>query len=338
MTAPIERVMVAPLNYSHVQWGQISAFDKVFESGDAGKVWAFDFMAMTRAGHVLDYINRDFTERAIHLKPDWIWLQVQGANVIQPWAIERIKQALPKCLITHWMGDCRLTIPPDLAAMCAITHATLLSNVGQLGVYRRAGAPRAHYVQIGLDWEEDVLGLPEWTPPFNVPAVVFCGGFYGRTFDQGSNERISAIRALVRAGIDVGVVGTGWPSDIPVIGACHVKQQHHVYKRAKVALSINHFNDIERYYSDRQLIAMASGTPVVCRYVPGLEDEFVHGSHCLFWRDETQLVQHVRWLLADDARAARVGELGRDQVIEHHTWEARIRQLLPFAEQWRGEL
>lgn len=330
----IEKVLVVPLNYSHYQKGQCDGFYKVFE----GAIEEFDYMGLARDSFAVSRINERFLELATRYQPDWIWLQVQGSDILQPWAIGRIKEALPKCLITHWMGDCRTTIPPDLQAICQVTHATLLSNVGQLDLYRFAGAPRAHYVQIGLDWDEDVLGLPEWKPPFNVPAVVFCGGFYGRAFDQGTNERVSAIRALVRAGIDVGVVGKGWPSDIPVIGECHVKQQHHVYKQAKVALSINHFNDIELYYSDRQLIAMASGTPVLCRYVPGLEHEFVHGSHCLFFRDDAQLVQHCRWLLADDARAARVGEMGRDKVIADHTWEARIRQLRPHAEAWRGEL
>ena len=170
-----------------------------------------------------------------------------------------------------------------------------------------------------------------------MPEVVFCGGYYGKTFNEGTRERIEAIIALKDAGIDVGVVGTGWPKGF-AIGQCHVKQQHHVYTRAKVCLSINHFNHIERYYSDRQLIAMASGRPVACRYVPGLEEEFIHGKECMMWRNTTELVDMVKLLLRDTEFAAQVGAAGRAKVIAEHTWSARITQLRPVAEAWRAEL
>lgn len=334
----IAKVMVAPLNYSHLQDGQYWAFGQVF--GD--EVQHFDYMGMSRAGLSNHEITKRFVDTARLFQPDWIWLQVQGSDVIQPWGINEIKQQQPKCLVTHWMGDARTSVPHDLATMCQVTDATLISSVGQIPLYRNY-AKRVEYVQIGLDWHEDVLGEPPWTPPFRVPDVVFCGGFYGRTFERGSQERLAAIRALVEAGIDVGVVGTGWPSDIPVVGECHVKQQHHVYKRAKVALSINHFNDIELYYSDRQLIAMASGTPVVCRYVPGLEREFKSyfdddGGDCIWWRKTEELVAWCRELIAKPDIARMIGIYGREEVIANHTWEARIRQLLPKVEAWRTEM
>ncbi len=264
----IERVLVVPLNYSHRQAGQLDAFADVFRSGN---VLEFDYMGRLRLGQSNEQITGEFVRNAIDWKPDWIWMQVQGSNIINALGLAAIKRELPKTVITHWMGDARTSVPGDLAEFCRWTDATLISSddQSQRAMYHAAGAKRIHYVQIGLDYQEDVLGLPVWEPPFKVPDVVFIGGYYGDMF-PGSVERLAAVRRLVQEKIDVGVVGAGWPSDIPVIGTCHVKQQHHVWKRAKVALSINHFNNLELYYSDRQLIAMASGTPVVCHYVPGL--------------------------------------------------------------------
>lgn len=327
----IERVLVAPLNYSHRQRGQIEAFRKIFGKPNT---FEFDFMDLWRRN--VDP-NEPLIEAAIEHEPDWIWLQVQGSNIIQPWALHEIRKRVPHCFISHWMGDCRPTIAPDLAEICRMTHATLISSVGQMQLYRDTGAPRVEYVQIGLD-PEDIGDGPLWEPPFRVPDVVFCGGHYGhvREFAEGTGDRLSAIRRLAAKGFDVGVVGQGWPSDIPVVGTCHVKQQHYIYKRAKIALSINHFNNIDRYYSDRLLIAMASGTAVLVRRFPGFEQEFASVA-CPPWSDNDELTRLAHELLSDDAFRKRIGTRGRERVLKDHTWEARIRALVPKIEAWRKE-
>jgi hypothetical protein len=158
------------------------------------------------------------------------------------------------------------------------------------------------YCQVAADWDEDIDGNPPWTPPFRVPDVVFCGNYYGGAFPD-TGKRLEAVKAVQNAGLDVGVVGGGWPSGTPVSGRCGVKQQHHVYKRAKVALSVNHFNDITRYYSDRIFSAMAAGCATVAHHVPGIEKDFEDGRHLVVYRTSLELVEKV-------VRLAR--ELGRE--------------------------
>jgi hypothetical protein len=331
----IRRILIAPLNYDHPQEGQLHAFCGIFGPDN---VLEFDYMAQQRAGHSNDVITSKFVDVARKFKPDWIWMQVQGTDVLQPWGVVQIQKQLPTCAVTHWMGDARLVLPPDLQAMCRATHATFVSSVGQLPLYRAAGARRTAYVQIGLDWAEDVLGLPEWTPPFRVPEVVFLGSHYGDMFGVGATERLETVRRLRDEGFDFGVVGRGWPLDIPVIGECTVKQQHHVWKRAKVAINVNHFNNIELYYSDRQIIAMASGTPVVCRHVPGLEHEFESGTNCLWFRTLDRMTEQVRRLLADAALRHTIGAAGREEVIARHTWLSRVLGIMPAVERIREQL
>jgi len=229
-------------------------------------------------------------------------------------------------------------IDDKLAAMCKATDATLISNVGQIPMFLDVGAKRCFYTQIGLDWDEDVLGLPAWDPPFQVPEVVFIGNYYQMNgFERGTAERLDAIRFLLSNRVQVGVVGSGWPPGIPVYGQCHVKQQHHVYKRAKVALSINHFNQIDRYYSDRQLIAMASGTPTVCWAIPGLDKEFERDT-CVPFSTHDDLLDAVTTLLNDRESAQFIGECGRTFVMQHHTWKKRVENLLPTIQEIAKEL
>lgn len=319
----IRRVMVLPINADHPQLGMLSAFRSFFPG-----VEEFDFLSMERKGVPHKIINEALLARAQAFKPDWIFCQLQETGVIEPETLERLTRL---AIVTHWTGDLRREISPYMAGTCRSTHLTFASSKGQLAAFRAEGAPRAEYLQIGLDVQEDLLGFPEWEPSFRVPDVVFCGSNYGSIF-PGTQQREEAVRALHLAGIDVGVVGNGWPKGYPIVGRCGVKEQHHVWRRAKVALNINNFNDVDGYYSDRQLISMASGTPVVCFEIPGLKDEFVDGEHCLMYRDTDTLIRRVSSLLRDDKLRQTIGRQGRQIVMREHTWNNRIAQALAIVE------
>lgn len=332
----VSRIFLSTINFDHFQSGIVDAFSKVF---GAQNIQHFDYLQEQRLGRGLPEINERFIAAARAWNPDFVFLQVQETNVLQAPTLGRLKKILPKCVVAHWMGDCRTTVSPYLASICREAHLTLISSVGQTGMFMEAGAKEVRYLQIGLDWNEDVLGIPDWTPPFHVPDVIFCGGYYG-TLYAGTVDRVNGVMALRNAGIDIGIVGNGWPSGqgYPVVGTCGVKQQYHIWKRCKVAININHFRNVQNYYSDRQLIAMASGKPLVCQYIPALENEFENKKHCLWYYDEAELVRHVRTLLADPGLAGRIGAAGREEVIKNHTWEARVRDVLPDIERLRSAL
>lgn len=326
MATDIERVLVVPLNYSHHQDGQVEAFENIFGRSN---VREFDFWGKHRDGLTPTEISYELYAEAIQFKPDWIWMQLQDSRVILPSSVVNIRRALPNTLITHWMGDVRETVSDYLGAICHETHATLISSIGQADLYRAVGARVVSYVQIGLD-PIDVNPDARWTlsdAQLPVPEIVFCGGYYGSTFAKGSAERLAAVRRLqAEFGERFGVYGTGWPDDVRTLGRCHVKQQAHLYRKARCVISINHYNDIERYYSDRFLIALASGTPVVAKRVPGIEAEFVDGQECFFFDDNDDLITYVKHVL--DGHAIQVGINGRRTAITEHTWEERIRWLV----------
>jgi hypothetical protein len=309
------RVLVLPLNADHRQEGMLCAFRRVFGEGNVIE---------------LDYCNvRDADARMLDILKTysigWVFMHLNQTEKIGGRLIEQARAISPHTVFSHWMGDWRASVSPKSREICATTDVTFISSQGQLGLYRAVGAKRVEYLQIGLDWAEDVLGLPPWSPPFRVPHVVLCGNWYAHQF-PGGGDRMKAVQALQNARIDVGVVGSGWPAHAPFIGTCGVKQQHHVYKRALVALSCNNINDCRLYYSDRQLVTLASGTPTVCHYVPGLEEEFLDGKHCLFYRNETELCDRVLRLIRDEGLRDRIGAAGRAEVIARHTWKSRVEQ------------
>ena len=324
----IKKIFMATINADHPQKGMLHAFQGVFGKDN---VYHYDYMQRMRdTNWGVEFVNREFLLQAKAFNPDWAWLQLQNTHIIAQTTLNRLREELPKCVVSHWMGDIRTEIGDYLSSVCRSTHLTLTSSVGYLPLYERAGAKEAKYLQIGLDWEEDIDGIPDWTPPFQVSEVIFIGNYYGTTF-PGVDERRGAVKALMQAGVNVGVVGSGW-GGVPLIGSCLVKQQVHVWKRAKVAISVNHFPDVEGYYSDRHLTALVSGTPLVCRYIPGLEREFQNGVHLRWYKTEAELVEIVKELLADEPQRKRLGAAGRAEVIRRHSWFSRILEVLPDIE------
>jgi len=282
--------------------------------------------------------NGEFVNNAVSFKPDWIYLQVQETGLISSNSILKVRSLLPRTVITHWMGDARRSISMYLASISRSTHLTLISNIGQIADYKSVGAPRVEYHQVALDWKAAVAVESHWDPPFPVPDVVFCGNHCNPEYFTGMADRLALIKAMVRSGISFGVVGSSWPEWVPVIGSCTVQQQQHIYRMAKVVLSVNNFNDIELYYSDRQLHAMFSGTPVVCKYIPGLEREFKDGKHCMFYSRPDQAVTAARTLLADRTLSETIGREGRAEVVRNHTFFSRVISIFPVIEEISTEL
>jgi len=324
----IRKVLLATLNYDHPQTGMFRAFAGVFGPGNVAE---YDYYQAHRHGKPIQVVTSEFVAAAKAFQPDWIWMQVQGSGIISSNGIEEVGRALPRCVISHWMGDLRVHVDSYLTSICRAAHLTLISNRGQHELFKAAGAREVRYCQIGLDWDEDVMGLP-WTPTFSVPDVVLCGNHYGDSF-PGTKAREEAVQTLMDAHVNVGIVGGQWPRGYPVVGACTVKQQLGVYRKAKVCLSVSHYNDIPGFYSDRLLIAMASGTPVVAHYCPGLHYD-VPWDSVYTYSDVARLPDLVAKAMED----REIGARSRAAAIRNHSWFSRITDLLPVIEKIRAGL
>ena len=51
------------------------------------------------------------------------------------------------------------------------------------------------------------------------------------------------------------------------------------------------------------------------------------GSEILTWRNSDELVQQVRWVLANPDEAEQIRRAGRARAMSDHTWDARFRRV-----------
>ncbi len=287
---------------------------------------------------VFDYLTRMLPDSSLELgrlvaqyAPDWVHMQLQETGKILPSSIESIRKGSPRVVWTHWMGDWREGISPKLAEICRITDATFISNEGQIPMYEQTGAPLVRY------WQNAVTESIDVSPPqfvrlaFRVPEVVLCANLNMRF--PGAQERVDVVKAFMASGLDFGLVGAGWPAEFRPIARTGPRMQRHIYEKARVVVGVNHVNDCERYYSERQLAAMASGKPHVCWGVPGLEKDFEDESECLFYTTPEKAVELTRELLANPGWADSIGKAGQEKVLDFHLWPHRVREIMPIIEE-----
>ncbi len=100
-----------------------------------------------------------------------------------------------------------------------------------------------------------------------------------------------------------------------------------LYNGSKIVISVNNFNDVEMYFSARQLNAMASGTLTVSAYIPGLEKYFTNGEDLVWFKTADECVDLVNYYLDHEDEARRIGMNGSKKVLENHTKINRIKEM-----------
>lgn len=85
-----------------------------------------------------------------------------------------------------------------------------------------------------------------------------------------------------------------------------------------------------RYWSDRIPESIGRGACLVHPVVEGLFEHYTDGEHLYTWQpgDWRSMHRLLDMLTANPDVAKRVGEAGRAHVLERHTYEVRVRQLV----------
>jgi len=261
-------------------------------------------------------------------KPNWIHMQLQYTGFVPARTLKEIKIENPNTIITNWSGDVR-----DFANMYYVQcgneiDLSLLCNIGQLPMFKQKGLQNIQYWQIGID-PKQTYRMPDdarekLRKTYNHD-IVFCAS-YTKNFPD-SNLRMSYANALSKTfGQRFAIYGTNWA--LPSFrGYLPYYKQNSVYNGSKIAISINHFNNIKKYFSDRQLLTMGSGTLTLCHYIPGLEDYFENGKDCVWFKTVPECLEKAKYYLSHPEEAEEIGKRGAEKVFKEHSYLSRVQEL-----------
>lgn len=236
-----------------------------------------------------------------------------------------IKDALSnrKCPVVYWWFDLVVTdktLPLSqqpifknfentyLACdVCLVKERGFVEDYRELGInalYLDQGCPSDYQSVEDLDKKWDLLVWGQ-------------GGSHYR-------QRMQDVRAAVDSGFKVAWVGCnqliGGVENLPWTDAIDLPK---IASQARCVLSCGARNDLDGYWSDQFWLATGMGACVLRRTTPGLPD----GPY-LTYATTGELCEGLHWSQRCTEEAKELGRLSRQWVMEHHTIENRIRDIV----------
>jgi spore maturation protein CgeB len=225
-------------------------------------------------------VNEEALRICADFRPDLVFMQIQAAGIIHPETVAKMR--MMGAFVLNWTGDVRSPLPVWFKQLGA--DLTCFSNMPDVLEMRGDGL-KADYLEIGFD--ENIYtneGKKNGCEP-----IVFFGNSYGRSMFPESafrSDMVSYMKANFAGRF--GVYGTGWQMASGNYGHSQPEEAA-AYRASLIAINASHFC-IEKYSSDRLFRILGTGSPIcLCKYYPGMEQDFVDGIHLRVWRTLEEL-------------------------------------------------
>jgi len=290
---------------------------------------SFDYRGVA-ARYGVPTMNRLLVQVALKFQPDLIHLG--KSELVAGETVKSIKEQL-KTFVVHFYGDFRWDPQPWVVDIGRYADVTLF-NYTEPRIMDRYWA--AGVRNIGGFW--DAGSDPEIFYPRNLPKtreVVFLGNNLDIPH-EGYAERRRLLEAVLKEGFELHVYGKGWeyltglaPGRLQLHPFVTEEDFAEVCSTAKITLGINGVNDVRLYASWRRTVnTLASGAFHLTHYVPGMETLFKNRRHLVWFESVPEAVELIRYYLVHENERERIAEAGRRKVLESHTWDARIAEMM----------
>lgn len=288
--------------------------------GRVGLVWEIDF-------------NNEAFDLPAAVKawqPDLLFVQLHSAEQVNAAMLREARAIKPDMVIAAWNGDVyqRHLLEPGVVDALRQCDVQLTVNASVFPKYNQLGI-KARYWQCA--WEPvDETALPT-TLPTGVPIVahdiLLLANAYSK---QRKAWGDGVVRELGRE-FNIGIYGSGWAGKERGQTTYNFAASYALTKLARITIGDNQWPDDYSFVSNRLFESLAVGGALLLhQHVPGLEEYtgITAGVHYVEWDDTADMVEKARYYLAHEDEARAIAEAGRAFVREHHSFEARVDELL----------
>lgn len=290
---------------------------------NAGLVYEFDWLKIAN-DHGPKYMMDYFWDIIKAWSPDVILTQIHtpDPNMFNAASIQNIRRQFPEPGWVNWNGDYH---PEDLLSMPNINMCRQFDLQCVVTT-----AVRSTYTKTGVSWMYWQIGYErsDAQPDASTPHydVLFLGNGY-------SDERMRLGRLLRQFNSGIyGSWGGGFQADGYNLYDFDAGQK--LYRAAKVSIGDNQWGDrAVGFTSNRLFQAMAAGGAMFMQqYIPDLDRllGIRDGEHYIMWRDMNDLNNKLHYWLdpARDAERQRIADAGTKFVLENHSFDNRVAELL----------
>ena len=292
------------------------------------------YRALKRVGHTATIVDERRALKVVGLRAASAWIYGR-ARLFNPDRIivskplgmrpEELHALAARVPTVMWYRDLRIPPEQQIVARAREVHTLFLTAGGQARDYEAAGVRRALFLPDGIDPELDFPTAPSAKYACDVAFLGSGGDDYRATLLERIKERF-----------DLRTWGVGWErygDRVAWTGRpAHYHEFNQVCASAKVVIGIDrNFHASDRvwgYTSNRLWRVLAAGGFYVGPASPGLRQLVGDGEHCALFDDETHALELIERYLRDDAERERVRAQGHAYVLEHHSLDNRLHNLL----------
>lgn len=154
-------------------------------------------------------------------------------------------------------------------------------------------------------------------------------GFIGRAYGQ----RLRLAKKIAESGLSFAAHGPGWG-----LGILEVDQNNEFYNRCRTVLGAGNIGYSKRLMNPklRDFEVPLTAVPYITNYTRELAELYVEGAEIVLYRSESDLLQKLRWLIENPAKAEAIGRAGYRRAISNHLYHMRLEVL--FGRLLKGDL
>lgn len=161
----------------------------------------------------------------------------------------------------------------------------------------------------------------------------------------GSKAQYLARREILEKVVDSGFKLKWWGPRIPrklstiplIIGKIgrsyggkfvFLEEYAKVAKLSKIFLAFDSMPHIRKSMSARMYTAVGCGAFYMCQHVEGIEEVLVPDEEIVTFRSDDEMIDKIRFYLKSEAARKKISEAGMRRVLNEHTYEVRILQMM----------
>lgn len=276
-------------------------------------------------------VNNNFIELVEVYKPDIIFAHLQRTEIIKIDTLKFIKRKYPNIPITNLTGDAPYTAGVPLPTMVKVSpfmDATFINGSGkEIEAYEKQGCRNVFYLP--HPYEEDKFYPLSDKDRVKLKKeskhkIVYCGTNHG-TYDN-SDSRVKMVKRLCETYGDLfKVYGGNWGFLGRNISMLPYYEQLYVYNAADIVINMDQINDIEGYFSDRHLIAMACKSLVVSDSGKFMKQYFKEGNGIVYFSDLNEMCNKIDFYLSNPKEIENATKSGYKFVNENYSYTAILK-------------
>jgi len=289
--------------------------------------------------------SKALLEAVDHFRPDVV-IALRITKILP----EAIRELRRRSIWTFfWYVDCDQPEPPAwIRPLVREVDAFAVTAKGMVEKYRALGGAKVHWLLEGVNLPAHPYQEPGSVPvpPLYQSEIAFIGNLYYPSRDEDlALERQRLLKKIqTRHSLIVwGPQGDRharqkWGANYPVIEwPAYHEELIKICNGAKIVLGINRINTVERYFSNRTFLTLASGGFHLTRYVPGLEKMFTNHEHLVWFTSHDQCLDLIAHYLPRMAARREIASAGQRWTRARYSMKRQYRRLLSIVEEQCGK-